>query len=75
MWVGEFGEWKDSKEAYRKAPELTSTGTLVTDAAVQSQVLDSFGKKYYVQWVGWGPKFRNGLKDGSRVMLRYTPTA
>jgi len=75
MWVGEFGEWKDSKEAYRKAPELTATGALVTDAAVQSQVLDSFGKKYYVQWVGFGPKFRNGLKDGSRVMLRYTPTA
>ena len=75
MWVGEFGEWKDSKEAYRKAPELTATSALVTDAAVQSQVLDSFGKKYYVQWVGWGPKFRNGLKDGSRVMLRYTPTA
>jgi hypothetical protein len=75
MWVGEFGEWKDSKEAYRKAPQITATGTLITDTAVQMQILDRFGKKYYVQWVGWGPTFRSGLKDGSRVMLRYTPAS
>jgi hypothetical protein len=75
MWIGEFGEWKDSKEAYRKAPQITATGALITDTAVQAQILERFGKKYYVQWVGWGPKFRSGLEDGSRVMLRYTPTS
>ena len=74
MWVGEFGVWKDSKEAYRKAPELLASGALVSDAAIQARVLETFGKKYYIQWLGWGPKFRGGLKDGSRVMLRYTPT-
>jgi len=73
MWVGEFGVWQRATEAYRKAPELTATGALVTDAPTQSQVLDKFGGKYKAEWSSWGPKFRNGLKDGSRVMLRYSP--
>ena len=73
MWVGEFGVWQRATEAFRKAPELTATGALVTDESTQSQVLDKFGSKYKAEWSGWGPKFRNGLKDGSRVMLRYTP--
>jgi len=73
MWVGEFGVWKDSKEAYRKAPEILASGELVADAATQAQVLETFGSKYHLEWVVWGPRFRNGLKDGSRVMLRYTP--
>ena len=73
MWVGEFGVWQRATEAFRKAPELTATGALVTDASTQSQVLDKFGGKYKAEWSSWGPKFRNGLKDGSRVMLRYSP--
>ena len=73
MWVGEFGVWQRATEAFRKAPELTAIGALVTDAAAQSQVLDTFGTKYKAEWSSWGPKFRNGLKDGSRVMLRYSP--
>jgi hypothetical protein len=73
MWVGEFGVWQRATEAFRKAPELTATGAQVTDAAVQTQVLDRFGSKYKAEWSSYGPKFRNGLKDGSRVMLRYSP--
>jgi hypothetical protein len=73
MWVGEFGVWQRATEAFRKAPELTATGAPVTDPAVQSQVLERFGAKYRAEWSSWGPKFRNGLADGSRVMLRYSP--
>ena len=73
MWVGEFGVWQRATEAFRKAPELTATGALVADTATQSEVLDKFGAKYRAEWSSWGPKFRNGLKDGSRVMLRYSP--
>lgn len=75
MWVGEFGVWKDSKEAYRKAPQITATAALITDAAAQTQILEKFGQKYYDDWDTWGPRFSNGLKDGSRVMLRYAPTS
>jgi hypothetical protein len=75
MWVGEFGTWKGAKEAYRKAPELNATASLIDDAGSKARVLDVFGKKYHAEWSDWGPKFKNGLADGSRVMLRYTPIA
>lgn len=75
MWVGEFGAWKDAKDAYRRAPELLASAALVGDAQTHARVLERFGKKYPVEWVYYGPKFRDGLEDGSRVMLRYTPTA
>ena len=74
LWVGEFGEWKNAKEGFRKAPELLASATLVTDTQVHGSVLERFGDKYRVEWLYYGPKFRDGLKDGSRVMLRYTPT-
>ncbi len=73
MWVGEFGTWKDSNEAYRKAPELNATAALIDDAATHEHALGVFGKKYYLEWLVWGPRFKNGLADGSRVLLRYTP--
>jgi hypothetical protein len=74
MWVGEFGAWKDAKEAYRHAPELLATAAVVGDAQIHARILERFGEKYRVEWLYYGPKFRDGLQDGSRVMLRYTPT-
>ncbi|HEY6597988.1 MAG TPA: hypothetical protein VIZ30_01690 [Pseudomonadales bacterium] len=75
LWVGEFGNWKDAKDAYRRAPEFMASAAIVNDAQVHATVLERFGKKYSVEWLYYGPKFRDGLQDGSRVMLRYTPTA
>jgi len=75
MWVGEFGVWKRATEAFRKAPQFSATAVVVDDATAKAQVLEVFGKKYHREWRDWGPKFKNGLADGSRVMLRYTPTA
>ena len=75
MWVGEFGVWKRANDAFRKAPELSATAAVIDDSAMRAQVLEVFGKKYHGEWSDWGPKFKNGLADGSRVMLRYTPTA
>lgn len=74
MWVGEFGNWEHANDAFRKAPELVATGTLVTDADAQKRVLDRYGDKYRLDWIVWGPRFRNGIADGSRVMLQYAPT-
>jgi hypothetical protein len=74
LWVGEYGEWKGAKDAYREAPELLTTAVLIDDLPTQSRALEIFGEKYRLEWLVWGPRFRNGLKDGSRVMLQYTPT-
>ncbi len=72
VWVGDVGVWTDSDGAYRKLPSMDMRASLVTDAQAQSAVLEKMGSKYTMGWLVWGPRFRDGLADGSRVMLRYT---
>lgn len=72
LWVGEFGVWTAADSAFRQAPELLAAAALETDAEVQAHILDALGDKYAADgWRAWGPRFRNGLADGSRVMIRY----
>ena len=71
VWVGDVGTWSDSDGAYRELPQLELTGSLVIEPGVQAAVLDKMGDKYSMSWLVWGPRFRDGLADGSRVMLRY----
>jgi hypothetical protein len=75
LWVGEFGNWQRANGKYRQAPELLAVATTVDDKAEQARVLDLYGDKYRLEWIVWGPRFKNGLADGSRVMLRYSPTS
>lgn len=74
-WVGEFGNWQSAKESFRTAPELFATGSVVSAANEQTRALELMGDKYRLEWIVWGPRFRNGLADGSRVMLQYAPAA
>ena len=55
-------------------PALEARAAFVPGAPEQNMVLDAMGEKYHSEWFRWGPRFRNGLADGSRVMLRYSPT-
>ncbi len=73
LWVGDFGTWTKANDAFRSAPMLETVGSVVTEADVQSRVLGHMGEKFRSGWLVWGPRFRDGIKDGSRVMLRYTP--
>ena len=73
IWVGDFGNWKKAGDRFREAPELMASGTVVSDEAGIEHGLKLLGDKYSVEWVVWGPRFRGGLAEGSRVMLRYTP--
>lgn len=71
IWIGEFGAWKKAEKRYRSAPYLELKGKLETDPAAFTDILTVFGQKYESEWGKWGPRFRDGLADGSRVMLRY----
>jgi hypothetical protein len=75
VWVGDLGVWTRTEGRYRSLPTLEATGEFIAAADEQARVLDLFGDKYPVSWVLWGPRFRNGLADGSRVMLRYRRVA
>ena len=75
VWVGDVGVWTRSDGAYRELPGMEARASLITDAEEHDRVLDLFGGKYRLEWAIWGPRFRNGLADGSRVMVRYQPAA
>lgn len=73
LWVGEYGNWQRANGKFRQAPELLAVAATVDDKAEQGRVLDLYGDKYRLEWMVWGPRFKDGLADGSRVMLRYSP--
>ena len=73
IWVGEFGNWKKSEGRYRSAPQFAAIGEIEANPDEHERVLDLYGDKYSLEWIMWGPRFRNSLKDGTRTMLRYRP--
>ncbi len=73
IWVGDFGPWKKSDQ-FKSGPSFVAKVALVSkDAPEVERALNAFGAKYPDDWENYGPRFRNGMKDGSRVMLRYRP--
>lgn len=55
-------------------PSFDATGTVVMDAAVSALMFEAFAKKYPEGWPKYEARFREGLRDGSRVLIRYVPT-
>lgn len=70
-WVGDVGVWSRSDGAYRNLPSVEAAASFEADTLRHAAVLALMGRKYAREWDTWGPRFRNGLADGSRVMLRY----
>lgn len=76
IWVGDFGVWKKSGGKFKRAPTLLAEASILpkSDPTVE-RALHTFGSKYPDEWDKWGPRFRDGLNDGSRVLIRYRPIA
>ncbi len=55
-------------------PAFEATGGLVKDAAIETRLLEEFGRKYPEGWKRFADRFRDGFKSGDRVIVRYTPT-
>ena len=70
IWVGDVGVWSRNPE-YRELPAVMARASLVTDPAAHASLLDKFGGKYSDEWPVWGPRWKTGLADGSRVLIRY----
>lgn len=71
MWVGDVGVWTDSDGEYAQLPSTDVSAAFIEDEAQTKAVLKKMGRKYPASWLVWGPRFRKGLADGSRVLLRY----
>jgi hypothetical protein len=75
LWVGDYGVWTRSGGRFKSAPSFVAAASFEKDAAARERALGAFGKKYPREWDKWGPRFREGLADGSRVLIRYAPAA
>ncbi len=65
----------NAKIAVGKAdgPSFEAVGSIVKDAKVADLLRETYAKKYPDRWPGFAEKFKEGLKDGSRVLVRYVP--
>ena len=73
IWVGDVGNWHRADGRHRDLPAIEATASIELDPARREPVLAAMGVKYADEWPTWGPRFRNGIADGSRVMLKYQP--
>jgi hypothetical protein len=65
----------NAKIAVGKAdgPSFDAVGSIVKDAKVADLLRETYAKKYSDRWPGFAEKFKEGLKDGSRVLVKYVP--
>lgn len=59
----------------KDGPTFTATGSFVRDPAAYERLYAAYAKKYPQGWPKYEARFRDGLKDGSRVLMRYQPVA
>jgi hypothetical protein len=63
IWVGK-----------RDGPSFAASGAIVKEPEAEQALLKTYAEKYADGWSKWEKSFREGFKDGSRVLIKYTPT-
>jgi len=54
-------------------PSFVATGRILHDPALEERLMAAYARKYPDGWERFADKFRSGFKDGSRVLIAYTP--
>lgn len=54
-------------------PSFNAKGEIVKDPKVEELMFTTFANKYPEGWPRHESKFRSGFKDGSRILIKYTP--
>lgn len=63
VWVGK-----------RDGSAFAAKGELVKDAKIEALLMKTFAEKYPGGWKKYAEGFRSGFADGSRVVVKYTPS-
>jgi hypothetical protein len=63
IWIGD-----------RTGPAFIGKAEIVTDTAVQDQVIADYPKKYWLAWVGFARPSRAKLDSGQIIVIRISPT-
>jgi hypothetical protein len=54
-------------------PSFNAKGSIVKDPEANKVMFETFAKKYSDGWSSHEKNFRDGLADGSRVLIKYEP--
>jgi len=54
-------------------PSFKASGAIVKEPETEKLMLETYAKKYPGAWSKYETSFRDGFKDGSRVLIKYTP--
>ncbi len=77
IWVGDHGRWKRflgaPNESFRQAPQFDARATASRDPALVDRLLAVYERKYPAEIARWRDEMRQGVADGSRVLIRYRP--
>jgi hypothetical protein len=76
IWVGDHGRWKQmvgKSDAFRAAPSFDARGEVATETGLIDRLLSQYDSKYPDEIGVWRDKMKNGVADGSRVLIRYSP--
>jgi hypothetical protein len=76
IWVGDHGRVGGmlGSDAFRAAPSFDARASEAKDAALLDRLMAVYRKKYPDEIGGWEPRFRSGLANGERILLRYEPS-
>jgi hypothetical protein len=75
IWVGDFGTIHLNQVAtLRNAPRFEARARIDSDPGAFPRVAPVYARKYPDEWASkWKARFEQGMADGSRVLIRYTP--
>jgi hypothetical protein len=73
LWVGDFGRYRGDRSLIAAAPTVDARAARDDAPAVFERLLAAFAVRYPEEWGKWEPRFREGVKSGKRVVIRYTP--
>jgi hypothetical protein len=75
IWVADFGRIRwDAAEKLAAAPRFAARARVDSEPAAFDRVTPIYARKYPDEWASkWEARFKQGMADGSRVLIRYTP--
>tara|TARA_B100001123_G_scaffold400212_1_gene485807 strand:- start:1200 stop:1739 length:540 start_codon:yes stop_codon:yes gene_type:complete len=76
LWVGDYGRWKGAlgkNTSFTAGPKFDAKVSISDDEKNLSQLFKELARKYPKGWRRWEDRMKKAHKEGSRVLLRYTP--
>lgn len=72
FWVGDVGVASQSAGRYLGLPTIDATGRIDNNTDHHERAFVLFGEKYKTAWLFWKRRFKRGLAEGTRTMIRYS---